>query len=88
MEEDGLLLGALQQEEASEGGIVAASDAQVEAALKEGGQGAAHKGAQGVVGHIALDGVEHAGALNDAVVVALLEEGPPVVRGCRGDSRG
>ena len=36
VEEDGLLLGALQQEEASEGGVVAASDAQVEAALKAG----------------------------------------------------
>ena len=79
--EDGLLLGALQQEEASEGGVVAACDAEVEAALEEGWEGTAHEGAQGVVGHVALDGVEHAGALDDAVVVAGLEEGAAVSRG-------
>ena len=75
-----LLLGTFQKEEAAEGGIVAPSDAEVETALQEGRQVTAHNSAQGVVSHVALDGVKHPWPLDDAVVVALLEERAPLSR--------
>ena len=73
--EDLLFFGALEEEEGAEGGILMAADAQVEAPLQQLRELAPHQGTERVVGHVALNGVEHSGPLDDAVVVAGLEEG-------------
>ena len=75
MEEHLFLLCPLQQEKGTESGIVLRPDVQVQASLHQARQLAPHQGTEGVVIHIALDGVEHSRALDDAVVIAGLEKG-------------
>ena len=69
------LLGTLQQEESAEGSIFVGTYAQMQAALHQVGQLSPHQGTERVVGHIALDILQHTRALDNAVVIAVLKEG-------------
>ena len=74
VEEDLLLQGVLQQEEVAEGSVLAPGNPEVKLPLHELWAFLTDASAERVLCHVALDVLKHARAIDDAVVVALLEE--------------